>query len=206
MAPNKFDIHRTPGQKPGLNQGDTPSDLSNINTNVPKRQLEGAMLTFDSFVRNGKYFGVEAVGKHLVSTDMSFGDEEDKPDVPDDKNKHSRMKFAANIDVSKDMCNKFGIMHGACVAYLMDTVTTGALVSLEGPPRVSLSLNISFYRPIPVGSKIRLVAYTTSVGRSIAHTRGEMWDLKKSTLLASCTHTMVDPKSDNPPPIAKSKL
>jgi len=206
MAPNKFDINRTPGQKPGLNKGDVASDLSIINTNVPKDQVKDAMLTFDSFVRNGKYFGVQIVGRHLETTDMLLGNEEDKPNVPDDSNQNTRVKYAATITVSKDMCNKFGIMHGACVAYLMDTITTCALVSLEGPPRVSLNLNIQFYRPIPIGSKVKIIAYSTSVGRSIAHVRAEMWDLDKSVMLASATHIMVDPKSDAPAPVAKSKL
>ena len=103
MAPNKFDINRTPGQKPGLKEGDVASDLSIIKTNVPKDQVKDAMLTFDSFVRNGKYFGVEAVGRHVETTDMLLGDEEDKPDVPGDKNKDSRVKYAANITVSKGM-------------------------------------------------------------------------------------------------------
>src|SRR5258708_31641145 len=134
MAPNKFDINRTPGQKPGLKEGDVASDLSIIKTNVPKDQVKDAMLTFDSFVRNGKYFGVEAVGRHVETTDMLLGDEEDKPDVPGDKNKDSRVKYAANITVSKgmfvlvvvsaglidlfffflcaEMCNKFGFIRG----------------------------------------------------------------------------------------------
>lgn len=103
MAPNKFDINRTPGQKPGLKEGDIASDLSIINTNVPKDQVKAAMITFDSFVRNGKYFGVEIVGKKLETTDMVLGNEEDKPDVPGDKNRDSRSKYAAVITVSKGM-------------------------------------------------------------------------------------------------------
>jgi len=194
MAPKKFDINRTPGVKPGLKTGDIISDLAQIETNDEPETVKQAMLTFDSFIRNGPYFAVQTVGKYIKTTGVILGDEEDKPDAPGDGGKLQRMKFVATIDVNKDMCNKFGIMHGACTAYLLDSITTSVLVCLEGPPRVSVSLNISFFKPAPLGTRLKVVGYSTSVGKSLAHTRGEIWDLDKSVLLSSCTHTQVDPK------------
>jgi len=136
MAPNKFDINRTPGVKPGLKTGDIISDLAQIETNDNPETVKQAMLSFDSFIRNGPYFAVQTVGKYIKTTGVILGDEEDKPDVPGDGGKLQRMKFVATIDVNKgtlsvnlriqcnqvsnfsmtsDMCNKFGIMHGVTI-------------------------------------------------------------------------------------------
>lgn len=101
MAPNKFDINRTPGVKPGLKEGDVASDLTQIKTNDLPDRVKGAMLTFDSFVRNGPYFAVQTVGKHLKTWEVVLGDEEDKPESSNEKNKNSRMKFVATLDVNK---------------------------------------------------------------------------------------------------------
>ncbi|KAF9504011.1 hypothetical protein BS47DRAFT_1355609 [Hydnum rufescens UP504] len=204
MAPNKFDPNRTPGIKPGLKKGDIVSDLSIINTNDDIERIRGAMLTFDSFVRNGPYFGVHQAGSFLHTTDIILGDEEDKALAPGDRVKNPRMTFVATMTVNEDMCNKFGIMHGACAAYLLDSVTTAALVCLEGPPRVSVCLNVSFFRPAPLGTNLKLIGYSTSVGTSPAHTRGEIWDADKSILLMDCKHIQVDPMQDSAlPPKAK---
>ena|ERR1700733_12824725 len=111
MAPNKFDINRTPGVKPGLKTGDIISDLAQIETNDNPETVKQAMLAFDSFIRNGPYFAVQTVGKYIKTTGVILGDEEDKPDVPGDRGKLQRMKFVATIDVNK----------GACPAYSMQS-------------------------------------------------------------------------------------
>lgn len=101
MELNRFDINRTPGIKPGLQRGDIVSDLSNINTNDDEETVQQAMLTFDSFVRNGDYFAVQNVGKYIRTTDIVLGDEEDKPFASGGGSRQRRMKFVATIDVNK---------------------------------------------------------------------------------------------------------
>ena len=116
MAPNKFDINRTPGVKPGLKNGDIISDLTQIKTNDNPETVKLAMLTFDSFVRNGPYFAVQTVGKYIKTTSVILGDEEDKPDVPGDREKQRRMKFVATIDVNKG-AYFHGTQHSRCLNF-----------------------------------------------------------------------------------------
>lgn len=108
---------------------------------------------------------------------------------------------------------------------VLDSITTAVLVCLDGTPRMSLNLNISFFKPAPLyvyfranilypvdlrmlkwntsltgylnlpliavilrfrelrslsryvrrrGTRLKIVGYSTSVGKSMAHTRGEV--------------------------------
>jgi hypothetical protein len=109
MAPNKFDINRTPGVKPGLKTGDIVSDLSQIESNDNPEMVKQAMLAFDSFIRNGPYFAVQTVGRYIRTTGVILGDEEDKPEAPGDGGKMKRMKFVALIDVNKGKCSPCNI-------------------------------------------------------------------------------------------------
>ncbi|KAJ6526667.1 hypothetical protein B0H19DRAFT_1196747 [Mycena capillaripes] len=67
------------------------------------------------------------------------------------------------IEVTKDMCNIFGTMHGGCAAFILDSCTMSAMVTLgrakgfDGTG-VSQTINVHCHHAAPLGS---IVTVTT---------------------------------------------
>ena len=52
--------------------------------------------------------------------------------------------------------NRYGTLHGGCVATLVDVVSTAALLTVCGDPGVSASLNVIYASPGPGGTDVDL--------------------------------------------------
>ncbi|KAJ8698870.1 hypothetical protein PTI98_005532 [Pleurotus ostreatus] len=100
------------------------------------------------------------------------------------------------IEVTEEMCNVFGIMHGACAAYLFDPATSSALVALglelgiDGSG-VSQSMNIIWHKPASRGAKLRLISNSIAIQGRIRSARCEIWDAEG--LCVSATHSTINP-------------
>ncbi|KAJ7640658.1 hypothetical protein DFH06DRAFT_1000224, partial [Mycena polygramma] len=76
--------------------------------------------------------------------------------------------MVTEIEVTENMCNVFGTMHGGCAVFLLDPTTAFAMVLLgrakgfDGAG-VSTSMHVSWHNPAPIGSQLTITT------RSVYH-------------------------------------
>ena len=70
--------------------------------------------------------------------------------------------------VTESDCNPLGTLHGGQTCTLVDVVSTGAIMTAEKPPGVSVDLNVSFMRPAKIGEEIDINSHCLKLGRSLA--------------------------------------
>ena len=82
------------------------------------------MAMFKYFVNEPHWFGSK-IGHSVRLVEVNVWDAQDMPSASVSREgsgnpRHARAETVFEVDVTKDMCNLFGIMHGACAAYLVD--------------------------------------------------------------------------------------
>ena len=90
------------------------------------------------------------------------------------------------------MCNLGGQLHGGAASTILDNLTSTVthLVARKGfldKGSVSRTLNLTFLRPVPLGTKCRVEADLMSAGRTLAHVRGVIRDAD-GKVCVSCVH------------------
>ncbi|RSH88539.1 uncharacterized protein EHS24_001084 [Apiotrichum porosum] len=98
--------------------------------------------------------------------------------------------------VQPEWGNPMGAMHGAAVAWVVDTCTSAAIVALHtpefwGPPMtggVSLTLDTSFFNAAPVGTKIRILVTMERLSPTLANLRCDITEWDTGRRLSSGTH------------------
>lgn len=104
--------------------------------------------------------------------------------------------------------NGLGNLHGGCASTIFDACTTIPLHLISKPgfwqyTGVSRTLNVTYLRPIPVGSAVDIKCEVLHAGRSLCALRGEMRavtkDGQEGPLLAVCEHN----KASTDPPAGK---
>jgi uncharacterized protein (TIGR00369 family) len=73
------------------------------------------------------------------------------------------------------MANPFGSVHGGIIATLIDEVTGAAVVSsIESGTAPTVSLNVEYLHPIPVGGNYTAVGEIVRMGRAMAIVDGRI--------------------------------
>ncbi|KAI0180713.1 HotDog domain-containing protein [Hypoxylon sp. FL1284] len=112
------------------------------------------------------------------------------------------------FDVQPVHSNGLGNLHGGCAATIFDACTTLPLHLISKPgfwqyTGVSRTLNVTYLRPIPVGTAVNIKCEVLHAGRSLCALRGEMRaaakDGRDGPLLAVCEHG----KASTDPPAEK---
>ena len=68
-----------------------------------------------------------------------------------------------------DMANPFGSVHGGIIATLIDEVTGAAVMSsIESGSAPTVSLNVEYLHPIPIGGTYTVVGEIVRMGRAMA--------------------------------------
>ena len=68
-----------------------------------------------------------------------------------------------------DMANPFGSVHGGIIATVIDEVTGAAVISsIEAGSAPTVSLNIEYLHPIPIGGTYTAVGEIVRMGRAMA--------------------------------------
>lgn len=80
--------------------------------------------------------------------------------------KLDKLYCEGELTVTPDVLNRWGVVHGGCLATLADTVA-GVAACTAGKRAMTLSCNLNFLRPA-VGSKIKCVAEAVKVGKTVA--------------------------------------
>lgn len=76
--------------------------------------------------------------------------------------------FACDIDVTKNLANRYGTLHGGAVATIVDVFGTAALATVSDTLGVSLDLNTTFLKGTPLGSVVHVHAKVLTKTRSVA--------------------------------------
>lgn len=112
----------------------------------------------------------------------------------------ARCEVVLEIDVTRDMCNVHGTLHGACAAYIVDPCSVASLVGLglavgvDGTG-VSQSMDLTWHEPAPLGTTLRIVSSSVCVQGRIRTARCELWDREYKQLFVSAVHSTVKPSS-----------
>lgn len=93
--------------------------------------------------------------------------------------------------ISSRLCNKSGNLHGGAAATLMDNLTSTALVTISKPGfldagHVSRTITMSYLRPVPNGSTVRVECDVQAAGKNTANVLGRLFVNGK--LAVTCVH------------------
>jgi acyl-coenzyme A thioesterase PaaI-like protein len=89
-------------------------------------------------------------------------------------------------------------MHGGAAGVIFDMSTTTALCPVARPGfwefmgGVTRSLNISYLKAVPIGTRVRLNSKVTGVGKQMAMIRGDMTSLDGKTIYCTVEHHKVN--------------
>lgn len=100
------------------------------------------------------------------------------------------------LTVPVGLCNKDANLHGGAVSTLLDNLSSTALYTISKPgfwdnQGVSRSLYVVFHRPVPAGSKARIVCSVVNAGRKMTTLKGELIlesEGEEDLLCATCIH------------------
>jgi len=171
--------------------GNVP-DVSRITGNASddiKRFLD-SVLTNPRKERSPTF--AESIQRRLQVTEVSINKKAEEE-------RKTEARVVLELEVSEDMLNGGGNIHGGCSAFLVDTCSTLALIALgiantgEISPSVSQSLNIVYHSPAQLGDKLRLVNTTLTIGARAQSARTEIWNVMHHRLVVSGTHVKMAP-------------
>ncbi|KAJ4478964.1 hypothetical protein J3R30DRAFT_2696320 [Lentinula aciculospora] len=120
----------------------------------------------------------------------------------------SEAQTVFEITVSKDMCNPYGTLHGACACYIVDPCSMSAIVVLGAAlgvdaTGVSQSMNLIWHRPAKIGTKLRAVSTSIFIEGRIRTARVEIMDSETDNLYVSAIHSTIGPKLESGARLAK---
>jgi len=102
--------------------------------------------------------------------------------------KGTRGKLTCSMMIVPQLQNRYGTMHGGCMATVVDTVGTAALCTVSAKAGVSLSISIDYFSPQPGMEEVSISAQVVKVGKTIATIAVELHNKKTGRLVASGRH------------------
>lgn len=108
--------------------------------------------------------------------------------------------------VTPSMTNALNNLHGGCAATIIDILTSIPVMAVGTPGvfqygGVSRNLNVTYLRPVPVHTEIRVVCEVTQIGKRLALLRAEIRRVEDDVLCMLSEHQ----KANVDPPVG-SKL
>mmetsp|Transcript_1192 Transcript_1192/g.3372 ORF Transcript_1192/g.3372 Transcript_1192/m.3372 type:complete len:165 (+) Transcript_1192:188-682(+) len=100
--------------------------------------------------------------------------------------------------------NRYGTLHGGCIATLVDSVSTVALVTEINESGVSVNLAVTYMKPVPGGADVTVDAQVVRTGRQLATIQVDI--LVQGSLCARGVHTKFLPGTGLPGLDGKSQL
>ncbi|KAG9461444.1 hypothetical protein GDO78_016871 [Eleutherodactylus coqui] len=99
-------------------------------------------------------------------------------------------KIVCELKVDEEHTNQGGTMHGGFTAYLVDTVSTVALMYTErGVPGVSVDMNITYMNAAKIGESVLITAQILKQGRTLAFATVDLVNKDTGKLIAQGRHT-----------------
>ncbi|OJJ97654.1 hypothetical protein ASPACDRAFT_45750 [Aspergillus aculeatus ATCC 16872] len=95
------------------------------------------------------------------------------------------------------MCGPQMHLHGGCTTTLVENLTSLLIVAASTPDRfsdsgVSRNMRMTYLHPLPLGAEIRTVCRIVHLGRRMALTRAEIYDVGSGKLCAIGEHEKVN--------------
>jgi acyl-coenzyme A thioesterase 13 len=166
-------------------------DASQIQGNVSAHVKQ---LILNTFIAYGA--GDEECFGHHVAKAVKFVD----ISAYDSKEKHGRMEAitTAEVVVDKRMLNGAGMLHGGCVAFLIDNCCSTPLVALGliqniNGVGVTQAMNVVFHSPAPAGSCLRIISTSIAIGGRIMSARCEVINKGTGNVVASAYLNKMQP-------------
>ncbi|OOF99691.1 hypothetical protein ASPCADRAFT_1358 [Aspergillus carbonarius ITEM 5010] len=83
------------------------------------------------------------------------------------------------LTVIPKQCNYMGSLHGGCAATMVDILSSTLILALSKPGHYSLggvsrNLKLTYLRPVPVGTEIRVMSEMVHMGKRMALMRAEI--------------------------------
>ncbi|KAL6765179.1 HotDog domain-containing protein [Haematococcus lacustris] len=75
---------------------------------------------------------------------------------------------SCQFEAQPHVLNRYGTLHGGCIATLVDTVTTTALATVSQALGVSVNLAVTYMSPVPGGQPLEVKATVVRAGRQLA--------------------------------------
>ena len=79
-----------------------------------------------------------------------------------------RGAFECELEVTSELTNRFGTLHGGCVATLVDVLTTVALLTMTTRGGVSTDLSCSYCAPARLGERVTVTCEVVKMGKTLA--------------------------------------
>ncbi|KAG1852322.1 hypothetical protein C8R48DRAFT_611794, partial [Suillus tomentosus] len=144
-------------------------DASQIQGNVSPYVKQLILNTFIAYGAGDEHCFGHSVSKAVKFIDISAHESHEK---------QGRMEATtiAEVIVSKSMLNGAGMLHGGCLAFLIDNTPLVALGLLQNMTGVGVtqSMNIIFHSPVSVGSCLRIISTSIAMGGRIMSARCEV--------------------------------
>ncbi|KAF8590929.1 hypothetical protein K439DRAFT_1611583 [Ramaria rubella] len=171
----------------------TDVDVSQIRGNVSDSAKLKNVQAFRSMTVGDDTPFAFHIGNKINMTEMDVSFHEEAPG-------RLQARVVCEIWVEKCMLNTVGIIHGGCIAFLVDmcTTTTSLLLDIYEAERgrvkdtgivalraVSQSLNVIYHAPAKEGTRLKIVSYTVANGKRTHAARCEIWDTANRRLVAS---------------------
>ncbi|KAF9037299.1 hypothetical protein BDZ89DRAFT_982602 [Hymenopellis radicata] len=166
-------------------------DISSTAGNAPDYVKQLNYNTFFSYgVGDSECFGYKA-GKDVKFVDVT---------VDRSLEHHGRMEATtiAEVVVNRGMLNGAGMLHGGCIAYLIDNCCSTPLVVLglmQGANGVGVTqgLNVQFHSPASLGARIRIISTSISFGGRVMTSRCEVINKDSGRIIASALLNKMQP-------------
>jgi len=126
----------------------------------------------------------------LITASGTPGDPTATPPVKPSAHASCLLEF----DIASVYANPNEVVHGGAAALAFDTATTLALAPIQRPGYwdfmggVSRTLNVSYLKAIPSGTKIRVRSWVVQHGRTTSLIRGQIESVDGRTIYATCEH------------------
>ncbi|EIW76235.1 hypothetical protein CONPUDRAFT_168809 [Coniophora puteana RWD-64-598 SS2] len=167
------------------------ADVTGICGNISDADKQLNAKIFFFFIGPIGTFG-SSTGRHLRLTSI---------DVYHGASGALEARVILEADVTEEMCNVYGIVHGACGAYMVDVgaamplIALGVAKGVDGSG-VSQAMNIVYHNAPRIGTTLRVIATSITAEDKLKSGRVEVWDKHKERLYFSGVHN----KISVPPP------
>jgi acyl-coenzyme A thioesterase 13 len=102
-----------------------------------------------------------------------------------------------SFPVRADKRNRYGTLHGGCIATLVDVISTAALITKSDQPGVSVNINVSYVSPGPAGEDVEVDATLVKLGANLAFME-VLLTSKDGKVVARGSHTKFLPGTNEP--------
>lgn len=97
------------------------------------------------------------------------------------------------LTATPELCNRLGNLHGGCATTIIDNLSSTVLLAAGRPGfysagGVSRNLNLTYLRPVPVGTEIRIVCEVVNMGRKLALLKGEIRKANDDAVCVVASH------------------